>query len=297
MTKHIYIRNKSQHTIYIQITGSKYDKLKLVNPESAAAHTNLDDNSLVEDQYKLLRQVTARRMKSINESIDPHHDNDDRLLTSVFKKYAIEILPGESKDVYLEYKSSTFLHKIYNLFNTNILSLAVMYGDCASFVFFKSEVHYSWIATSSRVVRAVWDTVRDTVSKEDPEAGYHRLIPPPQGKYLGSVLKSGDRMAPLDYLMSPDMRYFLPLQKDGNFVLYKDGIAIWATFTDNKIITEALMQEDGNFVMYAKPNRGDPVWSTDTYSDFDRGSYLELQDDGKIVLYTKDDRKSIWSVP
>ena len=50
------------------------------------------------------------------------------------------------------------------------------------------------------------------------------------------------------------------------------------------------MQNDGNFVVYVL---GEAIWSSGTAGY--EGAYLEVQDDGNVVIYTKANRKPIWS--
>jgi hypothetical protein len=54
-----------------------------------------------------------------------------------------------------------------------------------------------------------------------------------------------------------------------------------------------IMQRDGNLVAY--PSKGPPaVWASNTFGNTD--AYLRVEDDGKAVIYAKDNRR-IWAVP
>jgi hypothetical protein len=83
-----------------------------------------------------------------------------------------------------------------------------------------------------------------------------------------------------DSLSSPNNRYVLRMQNDGNFVLYSWGRPVWAInkfYGDNTIVK---MQGDGNLVVIAPG--GAPVWASGTNRP---GSYLRVQDDGNVVIY------------
>ena len=81
---------------------------------------------------------------------------------------------------------------------------------------------------------------------------------------------------------SPDGRFTLIMQSDGNLVLYGPDGALWHTVTygsgsDN----HASLQTDGNFVVYTAD--GTPVWNSNTANH--PGSFLALQNDGNLVIY------------
>ena len=81
---------------------------------------------------------------------------------------------------------------------------------------------------------------------------------------------------------SPDGRFTLTYQWDGNFVLYRwDGVPLWHTHTDGTSPGRAVMQLDGNLVVY--DGSGTPLWSSGT--DGYARAYLSVQDDGNVVVY------------
>ncbi|NDC22198.1 hypothetical protein EBZ57_02395, partial [bacterium] len=68
---------------------------------------------------------------------------------------------------------------------------------------------------------------------------------------LGAIASSPKTMQSGDYLVSPDFRYKLDMQYDGNLVLYAaDGSALWSSMTYNNPGAYAVMQNDGNLVIY-----------------------------------------------
>ncbi|MBV6320633.1 hypothetical protein [Duganella violaceipulchra] len=98
-------------------------------------------------------------------------------------------------------------------------------------------------------------------------------------------LTSGDVsngvLYPNNGLISQNNIFRLTQQTDGNLVLYKSGVAIWATFQNG---THTVIQADGNFVQY----RGStPVWASDTvqppstsYNHYTIG----VQNDGAVYV-------------
>ncbi|WP_309116117.1 S8 family serine peptidase [Saccharothrix sp.] len=107
---------------------------------------------------------------------------------------------------------------------------------------------------------------------------WHRLLSTPAKDRVakGQMLIRGETKT------SPDGKYRLTLQNDGNLVLYNaSNQAEWHTFTYNSDVTRAELQSDGNFVLYS--TAGAPRWHTFTYgTPSDR---LVVQNDGNVVLY------------
>lgn len=97
--------------------------------------------------------------------------------------------------------------------------------------------------------------------------------------YNGATLQSNQ------YIMSPNGRYVLMMQTDGNLVAYGWGHSIWASNTSGNAGAYLGMQSDGNIVIYATD--GHPVWSTGTNA----AQSLVMQDDGNIVAYSTSGQK------
>ena len=92
-----------------------------------------------------------------------------------------------------------------------------------------------------------------------------------------ATMNGGDRV-----ILSPDGRYQLNMQVDGNLVIYDAaGNPRWATYT-NVPYSYLRVQPDGNVVIY-DPEDDSPLWHTSTYSP---GAVLQLQNDGNLVLYS-----------
>lgn len=88
---------------------------------------------------------------------------------------------------------------------------------------------------------------------------------------------------PGQLLETPDRRFRLVLQTDGNLVLYSPNRATWASWTQNRDAAFLTMQGDGNLVLYSSSGR--PIWHT--RSNGKRGAFLTLQQDGNLVLYSR----------
>ncbi|GLY86141.1 CHAP domain-containing protein [Actinoallomurus iriomotensis] len=110
--------------------------------------------------------------------------------------------------------------------------------------------------------------------------------------YDGSGLPAGSILYPGHFLRSPDDRYALLLQGDGNLVLFGPGYhVLWASNTGGYPTKDATAQTDGDFVLYSRD--GGAVWSTFTGG---RGSsHLVVQSDGNVVLYKDDGGGAIWA--
>ena len=80
---------------------------------------------------------------------------------------------------------------------------------------------------------------------------------------------------------SPDGRYMMAMQADGNLVVYGPGGATWATNTGVPYAFTAV-QGDGNMVMYDRTD-GSPLWASNTSGLY---AHLEMQNDGNLVLYS-----------
>ena len=107
-----------------------------------------------------------------------------------------------------------------------------------------------------------------------------------------TLMTAGQKLTPNQSIKSPNGRFILIYQTDGNLVIYEGSVsasgARWAT---GKIGAPgyAWMQTDGNFVTYDSADR--PTWSSQTSNR--AGAWLALQDDGNLVVYLNCDR--LWS--
>jgi hypothetical protein len=122
------------------------------------------------------------------------------------------------------------------------------------------------------------------------------------GSAAATYVYGGQSLNPEGSVSSPNGRFVLKYQNDGNLVLYDNGGAAWAIncwpecngtgFGGNPFQPAgyATMQSDGNFVVYNA--YGNPVWHTWTYGN--PGAYLAIKDDGGLVVYSSGGTQ-LWS--
>src|SRR5215471_6391184 len=88
-----------------------------------------------------------------------------------------------------------------------------------------------------------------------------------------------------DRLLSPNGKFTLIMQGDGNLVLYSvdTSKALWASGTWNTTtkVTHAIMQNDGNLVCY--DDNGKAYWASNTSGH--PGAFVVLQDAGNLVVF------------
>jgi hypothetical protein len=101
----------------------------------------------------------------------------------------------------------------------------------------------------------------------------------------GEVLRAGDS------LTSPDGRYVLTQQVDGNLVLRgPGGTPLFNTITAGHPGASTTMQYDGNLVVHNRA--GKAIFHTNTHDN--EGAFLQVQTDGNLVIY-QDDDEALWS--
>jgi hypothetical protein len=99
--------------------------------------------------------------------------------------------------------------------------------------------------------------------------------------YLGSDrLTVGKKMYGNQYIMSPDGRFVLMMQSDGNLVEYTSSGAVWTAHTSNNPGAWLIDQSDGNVVLYSAS--GAPLW----YTGAKAIASFVVQDDANLVGYT-----------
>jgi hypothetical protein len=104
-----------------------------------------------------------------------------------------------------------------------------------------------------------------------------------------NILSAGQNLMAGENLVSPDGRYRLAMQNDGNLVLYSPNRAIWWTGTHGRPANRLAVQADANVVLYG-PNTH--YWATWTQG---RGTVrLVMQNDGNLVLYDAQNRP-VWN--
>ena len=109
-------------------------------------------------------------------------------------------------------------------------------------------------------------------------------------------LSTGQELGVDGYLVSPNTKYCVTIQSDGNFVLYRasnptdKSTPLWSSGTQRgQGQYLATMQDDGNFVVYNGPNsnkKGGAIWSTTVRGP---GEYrASVQDGGTFSIFTAD---------
>ena len=102
------------------------------------------------------------------------------------------------------------------------------------------------------------------------------------------TLASGDTLEPGERLKSPNGRFLLTMQEDGNLVLYGDGIALWSSGAGGPG-ARAQMLTDGD--LGQSPQGSIPKFFSQT-RDFP-GATLGLPDDGNLSITHAG--REIWS--
>lgn len=86
------------------------------------------------------------------------------------------------------------------------------------------------------------------------------------------------------YFYSPNGKYYLEFQKDGNLVINNEDLDIlWSTGTAGSG-NKCLMQFDGNLVIYDKD--GNPLWHSHTNEK--RNAKLYISNEGELCIYSAD---------
>jgi len=114
------------------------------------------------------------------------------------------------------------------------------------------------------------------------------LVPLAGGALAADRLTAGQSIGKGEQLTSPDGRYRLILQEDGNLVLYSGSNAVWYSHSDGIAVKELVMQHNGELVLYKYD--GKPAWSSRTRGD--TSTFVVMQNDGNLVIYDKG--KPIW---
>jgi hypothetical protein len=112
-------------------------------------------------------------------------------------------------------------------------------------------------------------------------------------------LNPGESLIKGSQIKSPNGRFHLDMQQDGNLVLYRtdDNKPIWHTdtwarpFGSHSGGITAKMQKDGNFVVNSYEYAS--IWDSKTNG---RGeNYIVLQDDGNLVIYSVGTVNAQWA--
>ncbi|MGJ6969577.1 hypothetical protein ACSDR0_47610 [Streptosporangium sp. G11] len=105
---------------------------------------------------------------------------------------------------------------------------------------------------------------------------------------LGSSIEAGQKLDADEYLQSPNRRFRLYMQKDGNLVVRDGEQAVWESRTSGAGAF-AYLQKDGNFVV--RSTSGKALWTSKTGG---AGVRLTLRDDGDVVIRSSSG-EALWS--
>jgi len=94
-------------------------------------------------------------------------------------------------------------------------------------------------------------------------------------------------------LTSPNGSHTAMMQTDGNFVVYTNGQAKWASNTNGQGTApyRLVCQDDGNLVVYDTTGRATWATGTNGYGD---GAHMVMQDDGELAMFDSSNGK-MWS--
>ena len=132
------------------------------------------------------------------------------------------------------------------------------------------------------------DNVKDASSLNKESGAINNVELAMSLSYIDN-LNPGESLPRGSQIISPNGRFHLDMQHDGNLVLYRtdDNKPIWHTDTWARVLgshyggSEVIMQRDGNLVVYA--DGFGAIWDSKTNG---RGEcYLRMQDDGNLVIY------------
>ncbi|KNE67246.1 hypothetical protein AMAG_12316 [Allomyces macrogynus ATCC 38327] len=123
-----------------------------------------------------------------------------------------------------------------------------------------------------------------------------------QTDFISSVpgqSKIGDRLETHEYISSPNNKWHLVVQGDGNLCLYEGWLWIspncrWASQTCRgyEVPCKLVMHNDGNLALYEHSRR--PTWSTGTAGT--RAARLLVFDDGQVKLTDAECKTTFWSI-
>ncbi|MFI5908297.1 hypothetical protein [Dactylosporangium sp. NPDC051541] len=120
--------------------------------------------------------------------------------------------------------------------------------------------------------------------------GPDNASPRPSGSGAPAQLKAGFALAAGQALRSPNGKYTLMQQQDGNLVLADEAKRVqWSSQTSASPGATASLDRTGDLVVYAKNQT--VLWRSSTNG---QGALLEVRDDGNAAV-TRTDHQEVWS--
>jgi hypothetical protein len=107
-----------------------------------------------------------------------------------------------------------------------------------------------------------------------------------------AIVRSGTVFRAGHGLWSPNKRYALLMQSDGNAVIYRasDKVPLWSSETRGHRGAYLDFEANGNLVVFDRAHK--PLWMSNTAGH--AGSYLLMQNDGNLVIYSHG-KKALWA--
>ena len=120
------------------------------------------------------------------------------------------------------------------------------------------------------------------------------------------VLPPYQSMLPGQYLMSPNSRFRLVLQADGNLVITDNGAVVWiadANQAYSRTLYQKKMREPLRFVISNNGFLYDPsrrrTWIAESTHSIDKSLWnnacMAIQDDGNLVIYDRRNGNLCWA--
>lgn len=156
----------------------------------------------------------------------------------------------------------------------------------------KPTLQYQWLRNGAKIKSATKTKYRVTladigqrlsVKVTAKRSGYHSKsrLSKITAAVVSDHLAAGDILRNGRVLTSPDGRYTLAMQGDGNLVEYFQGRSVWDTHTAGVSNTYLAMQKDGNLVLYSGAKA---LWNSETSGT--GAKQFNLQNDGNLVVYS-----------
>jgi hypothetical protein len=139
-----------------------------------------------------------------------------------------------------------------------------------------------------------------TVTWQADQAGSGQIAPGVAAPFSDGM-KPSAVMSKGQFRVSPNNKYELVLQMDGNLVLFKKdwgnsssekAVKLWSSYTAGKNVDRVVMEPNGNLVIYPSPiarqkcpdlqTCDNSIWQTRTNGN--PQSHLKVQDNGQVVI-------------
>ena len=182
-------------------------------------------------------------------------------------------------------KKSSYLTDYISGYTLPQIETILAKGGCKSVNDFKNEIKALPLPTG------ITNTLLDDYFNQ-----FDGTAPP---TYNSTTLNGGYSFTKGHYIFSPNNRFILVWQTDGNLVLYdtynSPARGVWSSQTWGRETTHCIMQTDGNLVIYNlnNPANGYNVWCSATWGN--TNAILHIEDNGRVAIYNSSKTKELWS--